>query len=155
MLEIERKFLVKSTQYQTLYTTKYQITQGYLNTDPHRTVRVRIKGEKGYITIKGISDTAGVTRFEWEKEIPLNEAQSLVEMCEEGIIDKIRYEVMHEGHLYEIDEFNGNNAGLVVGEIELNAEDEHFTKPDWLGEEVTGNNKYYNSYLSQKPYKDW
>ncbi len=155
MQEIERKFLVKNENYKIQSQKKYQIAQGYLNTHPDRTVRVRIKGDKAFMTVKGIGNESGTTRFEWEKEIAVDEAKALLELCEEGIIDKIRYEVLIENHLYEIDEFQGDNAGLVVAEIELQSEHETFPKPDWLGEEVTGKNKYYNAYLSQKPFKNW
>lgn len=155
MQEIERKFLVKNENYKIQSQKKYQIAQGYLNTHPDRTVRVRIKGDKAFMTVKGIGNESGTTRFEWEKEISVTDAKALLELCEEGIIDKIRYEVMLENHLYEIDEFQGDNEGLVVAEIELQSEHETFPKPDWLGEEVTGKNKYYNAYLSQKPFKNW
>lgn len=155
MIEIERKFLVLNEDYKKQATTQFQIAQGYLNTNPHRTVRVRVKGDKGYINVKGIGNESGTTRFEWEKEIDLSEAQALLEMCEETIIDKIRYEVPYGNHLYEVDEFKGQNEGLVVGEIELNSEEESFDKPNWLGSEITGQNKYYNSYLSTTPYKHW
>lgn len=155
MIEIERKFLVRNENYKKQATHQFQIAQGYLNTDPHRTVRVRVKGDKGYINVKGIGNASGTTRFEWEKEIDVTEAQALLEMCEETIIDKIRYEVPYGNHLYEVDEFKGQNDGLVVGEIELSSEDEDFDKPDWLGEEITGQDKYYNSYLSNTPYKNW
>jgi adenylate cyclase len=155
MQEIERKFLVKNENYKNQTQKKYQIAQGYLNTHPDRTVRVRIKGDKAFMTVKGIGNESGTTRFEWEKEISVTDAKALLELCEEGIIDKIRYEVMIENHLFEIDEFQDDNAGLVVAEIELQSEHETFPKPDWLGEEVTGKNKYYNAYLSQKPFKNW
>ncbi len=155
MLEIERKFLVNSDTYKTLFSKKYQIAQGYLNTHPDRTVRVRIKGDKGFITVKGIGNTSGTTRFEWEKEISVTDATELLQLCEEGIIDKVRYEVFVNGFMYEVDEFSGENQGLVIAEIELKSENEAFPKPDWVGEEVTGKNKYYNAYLSNKPFKNW
>ncbi|MCB9425869.1 MAG: CYTH domain-containing protein [Flavobacteriales bacterium] len=155
MIEIERKFLVLNEDYKKHATNQFQIAQGYLNTNPNRTVRVRVKGNKGYINVKGIGNESGTTRFEWEKEIDLSEAQALLEMCEETIIDKIRYEVPYGNHLYEVDEFKGQNEGLVVGEIELNSEEESFDKPNWLGTEITGQDKYYNSYLSNTPYKNW
>lgn len=155
MLEIERKFLVKSDQYKTLSFTKNQIAQGYLNSHPERTVRIRIKGESGFLTIKGKGNETGVSRFEWETEIPLIEAKHLIQLCEKGVIDKIRYEVQSGNHVFEVDEFFGENEGLVIAEIELKSEDESFEKPDWLGNEVTNNERYYNAYLSHNPYKTW
>ena len=155
MLEIERKFLVKTSAYKEVSSSYTRIVQGFLNTHPERTVRVRIKGEVGYLTIKGKSNKEGTTRFEWEKEIPLTEAENLLKLCEEGVIEKIRYEVHIENHVFEIDEFFGNNQGLIIAEVELNSEDEVFEKPSWLGTEVTGKIKYYNSQLSKKPFKEW
>ena len=155
MIEIERKFLVHSEAYKTEAYKKTRITQGFLSTDPERTVRVRIKGTQGFLTIKGKSNTSGTSRFEWEKEIDLEEAEGLLKLCKKGMIDKIRYEVKSNAHVYEIDEFFGANKGLVVAEIVLNSEAEAFEKPDWLGSEVTGEIKYYNSQLSLNPYKNW
>ena len=155
MQEIERKFLVLSEDYKKQAVAEFRIAQGYLNTHPDRTVRVRIKGEKAYITIKGIGNQSGTTRFEWEKEIEVNEARELLALCEEGMIDKIRYEVPVDGFTYEVDEFKGDNEGLVIAEIELSDEHQKFPKPEWLGQEVTGKNKYYNAYLNQKPFKKW
>ncbi len=155
MQEIERKFLVKNETYKTQAQSSFRIVQGFLNTHPERTVRVRIKGEKGFLTIKGKGNDSGTTRFEWEKEIPVHEAEALLVLCEKGQIDKIRYEVKVENHTYEVDEFSGENKGLIVAEIELSDENEAFVKPDWLGEEVTGDVKYYNSQLSKKPYCEW
>ncbi len=155
MLEIERKFLVKSDAYKNKVTNKKRIIQGFLNTDPERIVRVRIKGDKGFLTVKGISNDSGTTRFEWEKEITVIDAEQLLLICEKGVISKIRYDVPVENHIYEIDEFYGDNEGLVVAEVELKEEGEHFFKPDWLGKEVTGDVKYYNSQLSKEPYKNW
>ncbi len=152
MIEIERKFLVKG-EYKSYASASYRIAQGYLSSSPSCTVRVRIKGDKGYITIKGKSNDSGLSRYEWEKEIPANEAEELLKLCQSSIVDKIRYEVPFAGHTFEVDEFLGENTGLVVAEIELATEDEHFEKPEWLGEEVTGNKRYYNSYLSKHPYK--
>lgn len=154
-IEIERKFLVKSNEYRTNASSKTRIVQGFLNTDPLRTVRIRIKGEKGYLTIKGKSNATGTTRFEWEKEINSTEANKLIHLCEEGIIRKTRYEVKVAKHIFEIDEFHGKNQGLVVAEVELSFEDEGFEKPNWLGDEVTGHVKYYNSQLSKKPFSKW
>lgn len=153
--EIERKFLVTSQIYKDECSSKKRIVQGFLNTNPERTVRVRIKGKKGFLTVKGISNKAGTTRFEWEREIDLGEAEELLKLCEEDVIEKIRYEVTLGSHVFEIDEFYGNNQGLTVAEIELNEENETFTKPPWLGREVTGEIKYYNSALSKNPFKNW
>jgi len=155
MIEIERKFLVVSGAYRKVSYKKTRITQGFLSTDPERTVRVRIKGSRGFLTIKGKSNVSGTSRFEWEKEIDLQEAEALLKLCKKGIIDKIRYEVNRGTHIYEIDEFFGDNKGLVVAEIELNSEEESFEKPNWLGVEVTGEVKYYNSQLSTTPFCEW
>ncbi len=155
MLEIERKFLVVSDDYKTEAVRHQQIAQGYLNADPERTVRVRIKGESGFLTIKGKGNNSGTTRFEWETEIALHDAKALLQLCEEGTIDKIRYEVEAGPHVFEIDEFFGVNEGLVVAEIELRSEDEDFAKPAWLGKEVTNDHRYYNSWLSKNPYSTW
>tara|TARA_R100001480_G_scaffold77519_1_gene87440 strand:+ start:417 stop:884 length:468 start_codon:yes stop_codon:yes gene_type:complete len=155
MLEIERKFLVTSEAYKTLAFKSTRIVQGFLNTDPDRTVRVRIKGDKGFITVKGRSNAAGTIRTEWEKEIDVDDARSLLELCEEGVIDKIRYEISAGKHIFEVDEFFGENLGLTVAEVELAEENEVFLKPNWLGDEVTGEPKYYNSQLSKHPFVTW
>lgn len=155
MIEIERKFLVVSDAFKEKASKNTRITQGFLSTDPERTVRVRIKGNEGFLTIKGKSNTSGTSRFEWEKEIDLEEAEALLKLCKKGIIDKIRYEVESNQHVYEVDEFFGDNKGLVIAEIELNAENEVFEKPNWLGSEVTGKVKYYNSQLSVIPFCEW
>ena len=155
MNEIERKFLVTSNSFLSESTTSYRIVQGYLNTDPERTVRIRIKGTKGYITIKGKGNASGTTRFEWEKEIALSEAEQLLLLCEEGVIDKIRHEIPLGNHCFEVDVFAGVNDGLIVAEVELQTENESFERPDWMGEEVTGQERYYNAYLSATPFKDW
>ncbi len=155
MKEIERKFLVTSNSFLSESTTSYRIVQGYLNTDPERTVRIRIKGTKGYITIKGKGNASGTTRFEWEKEITLSEAEQLLLLCEEGVIDKIRHEIPLGNHCFEVDVFAGVNDGLIVAEVELQTENESFEKPDWLGEEVTQDERYYNAYLSHHPYALW
>lgn len=154
-LEIERKFLVRSEDYKVLARKHYRIVQGYLSSNPERTVRVRIKGDKGYLTIKGIASNSGLTRFEWEKEIAVAEADELLKICEPGVIDKVRYEVDFGNHTYEVDAFSGENRRLVIAEIELSAEEEAFEKPNWLGEEVTGDERYYNSMLSRKPFSRW
>ncbi|MCK7540705.1 MAG: CYTH domain-containing protein [Marinilabiliales bacterium] len=152
--EIERKFLVKGEfKQQSIKATR--ITQGYLSSVPERTVRVRIKGDKGYITIKGIGSASGASRYEWEKEIPVSEVEQLLSICEPGVIDKTRYLVKSGEHTFEVDEFYGENEGLVVAEIELASEGEAFTKPEWLGAEVTGETKYYNSMLMKNPFKSW
>ncbi|QBA65256.1 CYTH domain-containing protein [Muriicola soli] len=155
MLEIERKFLVKSDTYRKEAYDQIEIIQGFLNTDPERTVRVRRTGTKGYITVKGLTDSDGTTRFEWEREIPHQEASRLLEICEKGVIRKMRYLVKSGKHLFEVDEFYDENEGLVIAEIELQKVNETFVKPSWLGIEVTGNPKYYNSQLSINPYQSW
>ena len=155
MIEIERKFLVTSTAFLDEFHTKNRIVQGYLSSVPERTVRVRIKGDKGYLTIKGKSSDSGMSRMEWEKEIALEEAEQLLLLCEAGVIDKIRYEIPVGKHLYEVDVFSGENEGLILAEIELESENETFEKPNWLGMEVTNDTRYYNAYLSQKPFKTW
>lgn len=154
-LEIERKFLIKSIDYRNESHKKHYIKQGFLNTNKHRAVRIRIRDEKGFITIKGISDKSGMRRYEWEKEIPVREASELLLLCENGVIEKNRYLINHEQHLFEVDEFLGENLGLIIAEIELSHEDEVFAKPSWLSIEVTGIAKYYNSNLSRKPYSNW
>ena len=154
-LEIERKFLVASDAYKQEATSQIRIAQGFLSTDPERTVRVRIKGDKGFLTIKGASNASGTTRFEWETEISLNEATNLIDLCKDAILEKIRFEVPMGNHLFEVDEFLGENKGLVIAEVELNHEDEIFEKPNWLSEEVTGQPKYYNSQLSKNPFSNW
>lgn len=155
MIEIERKFLVKSAAYREGNHSKSTMVQGFLNTDPERTVRIRIQGEIGYITVKGISNETGTTRFEWEDELNLSDARALLKICEPGIIEKTRFEVVIGDHTFEIDEFHGDNEGLVIAEIELQSETESFSKPEWLGQEVTGDKRYYNSNLSKQPYKYW
>lgn len=155
MIEIERKFLVISDDYKDQIFSKTRIVQGFLNTHPERTVRVRIRGDLGFLTIKGKSNISGTSRFEWEKQIDLMEAETLLKLCEDGVIAKTRYQIPIGKHIYEVDEFHGENQGLLVAEIELNSEDEVFEKPDWLGAEVTGDIKYYNSQLSKIPYKNW
>ncbi len=150
--EIERKFLVKG-HFKPDSFKNTRIIQGYLSSVPERTVRVRVKGDKGFLTIKGMA--LGASRYEWEREIPVKEAEDLLEICEPGVIDKIRYLVKSGKHTFEVDEFFGENRGLIIAEVELNAEDEVFEKPSWLGEEVTGCTKYYNSMLMKKPYRSW
>ncbi|SCY57409.1 CYTH domain-containing protein [Flavobacterium caeni] len=155
MVEIERKFLVLSDDYKALAHAKTRIVQGYLNSHPERTVRIRIKGESGFLTIKGKGNDSGTTRLEWETELALSDAKPLLELCEPGIIDKIRYEIRHGKHVFEVDVFAGDNHGLVLAEIELHDENETFEKPDWLGDEVTADVRYYNAHLSNNPFKNW
>jgi adenylate cyclase len=155
MIEIERKFLVKNDSFKKEAFAKNHIAQGYLSSVPERTVRVRIKGEKGFLTIKGASNDSGLSRFEWEKEIPVSEAKSLLLLCEKGVIDKTRFEIKKGNHVFEVDEFYNDNEGLIVAEIELDSENDTFEKPDWLGKEVTGDIRYYNAYLSKNPFKNW
>ena len=153
--EIERKFLVKGPISDTPVRSE-RIVQGYLNSTSGRTVRVRIYGEKAFLTIKGPSDEKGLSRFEWEREIEPGEAEQLLKICEPGIIDKVRNLVKGpDGHIWEVDEFHGENEGLVMAELELKREDEGFESPSWLGEEVTGDRRYYNSCLKDNPYKNW
>ncbi|MEI8047637.1 MAG: CYTH domain-containing protein [Bacteroidota bacterium] len=152
--EIERKFLVrKGFQFSAYNSTR--IMQGYLSSVPERVVRVRIKGNSGYLTIKGISNSSGMSRYEWEKEIPVSEALELLALCEPGIIDKTRYLVPSGQFTFEVDEFSGENDGLVIAEIELSSEDDFFDKPEWLSTEVTGDARYYNSYLVRIPFSEW
>lgn len=155
MIEIERKYLVTSLEFLNEYFNKNEIAQGYLNSNPERTVRIRIKGNKGFITIKGIGSESGVSRFEWEKEIEIEEAKSLLKLCERGVIEKTRYEVKSGKHIIEIDVFHGENDGLILAEIELENENETILKPKWLGTQVTNDERYYNSYLSQNPFRNW
>lgn len=155
MIEIEHKFLVVSEAFKAEALRYYHIKQGFLNTHPERTVRVRIQGNKGVITVKGKPNDSHLSRFEWEKEIPLNNAEDLLKLCEPTIIDKTRYEITQGPHIFEVDVFNGENEGLVVAEIEVTSEGENFIKPSWLGKEVTGDVRYYNSQLSKNPYKNW
>lgn len=155
MIEIERKYLVKSDDFKSVFSKKNDIAQGYLSSVAERTVRVRIKGEKGFLTIKGIGNETGISRFEWEKEIAVDEAKQLLKLCEKGVIEKTRYEVNYQNHIIEIDVFHGENEGLILAEIELKDENETIEKPDWLGEEVTNDKRYYNSYISQNSFKNW
>lgn len=153
--EIERKFLVLKSSYKDIFFKKIYIKQGFLNSDKNRTVRIRITDDQGFITIKGISNQNGTTRFEWEKEIDLKEAIELLMLCEDGIVEKNRFLVKYGNYIFEVDEFLGDNQGLVIAEIELKDENDLFEKPDWIGKEVTGVIKYYNAVLSKNPYKNW
>ncbi|MEZ9196728.1 CYTH domain-containing protein [Shewanella sp. 10N.286.54.B9] len=153
--EIERKYLVKSEDFKALASRSVRIIQGYLSSVPERTVRVRIKGDKGFLTIKGIGNESGASRYEWENEIPVPEAEELLKICEPGVIDKTRYLVDYTNHIFEVDEFYQSNQGLIVAEVELTDEAETVSKPDWLGEEVTGDARYYNSMLMKQPFTTW
>lgn len=155
MIEIERKFLVKNETYKSEAIKAQTLTQGYLSTDPKRAVRIRICNKEAYINVKGETSKSGVSRFEWEKKIDIEEAQNLILLCHKSIITKVRYHVRYGNHTFEVDEFLGDNAGLVVAEIELTDELESFERPNWLGKEVTGIKKYYNSQLSQNAFKNW
>lgn len=152
--EIERKFLIKG-DYKDSVTKSDHIVQGYIATLGPKTVRIRIRGDKGYITIKGKSNATGVSRFEWEKEIPLGDAVQLMDLCDGGVVEKVRHLVPFAGHTFEVDEFLGDNSGLTVAEVELRSEDEVFDRPSWLGEEVTQDRRYRNSNLLVHPFKDW
>ncbi len=149
--EIERKFLVKEGIWRNQRSAKYR--QGYLNSAKERIVRVRTVKDKGYLTIKGI--TVGASRMEFEYEIPYQEAEVLLGICERPLIEKNRYVTEEDGFDWEIDEFLGENQGLIVAEVELESEDQHFTSPDWVGEEVTGDPRYFNSNLIKNPYTKW
>lgn len=153
--EIERKFLLRNDDFKKEAYKKERIVQGFLSSVPERTVRVRLIADIGFITVKGIGNASGTTRFEWEKEISKQEALNLLELCETGIIDKERYFVIAGAHTFEIDEFALGNKGLVMAEVELKNEHEAFDKPLWLGEEVTGETKYYNSSLVKNPFQKW
>jgi CYTH domain-containing protein len=153
-LEIERKFLVTGEFRDKAYAHSH-IRQGYISSSGGRTVRVRIRDDKGYITIKGPSDQAGLARYEFETEIPRSDAEDLMRICEPGIIDKTRYLVRSGEHIFEVDEFYGDNEGLVMAEVELGSEDEPFEKPSFIGREVTGDRRFYNSHLRRNPYCLW
>lgn len=153
-LEVERKFLVTG-DFKNAVERSDRIVQGYLCAAPDKTVRIRICGDKAFLTIKGASDTTGVSRNEFEYEIPVTDAEALLPLCESGIIAKVRHLIPFRGYTWEVDVFHGCNEGLIVAEIELTSEDEAFELPDWIGEEVTGDKRYYNAMLSQHPYCDW
>lgn len=147
--EIERKFLVCNEAWRGAGSAR-RMVQGYLSLDPERTVRVRIAGERAWVTVKGV--TSGCTRVEHEFEVPVEKAEGMLALCLPEVIDKTRHEIHVAGHLWEVDEFHGANAGLVVAEIELKEEGEVFEKPAWLGQEVTEDPRYYNASLAQRPY---
>lgn len=152
--EIERKFLV-SGNYKNEVVSSRKIIQGYISSNPERTVRVRMEESRGFLTIKGKSTSDGLTRFEWEREISHEDAENLLKLCEGGLVEKIRHIVEYENHRFEVDEFSGANEGLVIAELELESEGESFKKPLWIGEEVSYDKRYFNLYLSQHPYKTW
>ena len=155
VLEIERKFLVLDDSYKHEAFDSSHIQQGYICSERGRTVRIRIRNERAYITIKGPSPNGGLSRYEFEQEIPLADAEQLMRLCEPGIIDKTRWLVKSGEHTFEVDEFHGDNDGLVMAEVELSAEDEAFVKPPFIGQEVTGDRRYYNSQLRRNPYRNW
>lgn len=152
--EIERKFLVAG-DYKKEVVSSRKIIQGYISSSPERTVRVRMEDSGGYLTIKGKSSSGGLTRFEWEKEISREDAENLLKLCEGSLVEKTRHIVNYESHRFEVDEFSGDNEGLVIAELELESEEESFIKPLWLGEEVSFDKRYFNLYLSQHPFKTW
>ena len=152
--EIERKYLITG-EFKSKAIKSLQIKQGYLSSIPERTVRVRIQDNQGFLTIKGSNKKNSISRFEWEKEITKEEANELIQLCEVGIIDKIRYIVPFGNKIIEVDEFYGENEGLILAEIELDDENENIEKPNWLGKEVTDDPRYYNSMLMKNPYKNW
>lgn len=155
MLEIERKYKAKNTTFLNESKISFKIIQGYLNSDAERTVRVRTKNNKGYLTIKGKSNSTGTTRFEWEKEIDYTEALELLKLCEDFVIEKTRHIFLHNGKTFEVDVFEDKNKGLIIIEVELDNEFEKIDLPEWVGTEVTGDKRYYNSYLSNKPFSNW
>lgn len=154
-IEIERKFLVLNSNYKKEAFDKKSMKQGYLNSDRKRAVRVRISNHRAFLTVKGDSNDSGLSRFEWEKEIDLSEAEDLLKLCELPILEKTRYYVKQDNHVFEVDEFFGDNEGLQIAEVELNSENENFTKPNWLGKEVTGDHRYYNVSLLKNPFIKW
>lgn len=154
-LEIERKFLVRGSDYKRQAYSHSHIKQGYICSGRGRTVRVRLRDDRGFLTIKGPSFDGGLSRYEFEKEITLDEAEHLFALCEPDIIDKTRWLVKSGQHTFEVDEFHGDNDGLVMAEVELHFEDEMYEKPDFIGEEVTGDTRYYNSFLRVNPFTRW
>lgn len=152
--EIERKFKVEG-DYRPFVKKSVHIVQGYLSSQPERNVRVRIRDDKAFLTVKGKGTASGTTRFEWEIEIDKNDAEDLLKICEAGVINKTRHIIPVGKHVFEVDEFFGENNGLTMAEVELSTEDEVFEKPDWLGEEVTGDVRFYNASLIKNPYVNW
>lgn len=155
MQEIERKFLVKSEAFKIEASASTSISQGFLNADKARTVRVRLTDDKAFLTIKGETSSSGMSRLEWETEIPVEDAKILLTLCEPGAIEKRRYYIQHGEHTFEVDEFYGENQGLIIAEVELQTEQDVIKRPDWLGSEVTGEVKYYNAMLSKHPFSKW
>ena len=154
-LEIERKFLVLDDSYKREAFSSYHIQQGYICRGHGKTVRVRIRDRQGFITIKGPSLDGGLSRYEFEQEVPLADAEQLFKLCEEGVIDKTRWLVKSGNHTFEVDEFHGDNEGLVVAEVELSDASETPVMPHFIGREVTGDHRYYNAQLCQHPYRSW
>ena len=154
-MEIERKFMVRGNSYRQLAYASDRIKQGYICSGHGRTVSVRLRGGRGYLTIKGPSLDGGLSRYEFEKEIAPDEAEQLFRLCEPGIIDKTRYLVKSGQHTFEVDEFYGENEGLVMAEVELSAPDEPYEKPVFIGKEVTGDRRFYNSHLRVNPFSAW
>lgn len=152
--EIERKFLVIG-DFSKEVSEAQRIVQGYICSLPGRTVRIRIRNGKGYLTIKGPSDEKGLSRYEFEQEIPLTDAEELLKLCEPGAIDKVRHLIPRGEHIWEVDVFQGANEGLILAEIELSSEEELFDLPEWIGAEVSGDRRYYNSMLTKNPYTTW
>ena len=153
--EIERKFLVKNNSFVDEAYEKRRIVQGYICADVGRSVRVRIRGNEGYLTIKSATNERGWSRYEFEKPISLEEAEELMKLCLPGLIDKVRHYVKAGNHVWEVDVFHGENEGLIVAEIELESEEESFELPSWVGQEVSGDAKYYNSMLTKRPFSEW
>ena len=154
-IEIERKFLVNGTAYRTQSFSHYNILQGYIAHENGRSVRIRITDTEAILTIKGPSDSRGMSRYEWNHTIPVEEARELFELHQKGAIEKTRYLVHSGPHVFEVDEFHGENEGLIMAEVELGSEDEAFLKPDFIGREVTGDSRYYNAYLATNPFQTW
>ncbi len=154
-IEIERKFLVTGDGYKAMACGSSRICQGYICRDRGRTVRVRVRGTQGFLTIKGPSADGGISRYEYETEVSLDDAAQMLRLCQEGLVDKSRWLVDYGGHTFEVDEFYGDNAGLVVAEVELSSPDEAFDRPPFLGREVTGDRRFYNSSLSLRPFSAW
>lgn len=154
-IEIERKYTVKDTDFLSKKYKEEKIIQGYLSTDPERVVRIRVKGDKGFITIKGKSFAGGTSRLEWEKEISVAEVLALLPLCLPGVINKTRYFIVFENQEFEVDVFHDENEGLVIAELELQDEKQKVILPDWVADEVTNDIRYYNAYLTLNPYKSW
>lgn len=152
--EIERKFLVTG-EFKTLAYASQRMKQGYIISERGKTVRIRMQDDRGFLTIKGPVNVSGTTRYEWETELSLEDAGELIKLCEPGLIDKTRYYVRAGEHVFEVDEFYGENNGLVVAEVELQSEEQKFVKPSFLGKEVTGDIRYYNSQLMRRPFTTW